>query len=172
MRFQNLLRLPKTSEDLVRDMVFFTNGFHLPKQIVFGIPKHFAPLEGDPNQNDTAVRVSLPEGCYRGDMGHKWLYYKRLDFGTLIASNPDGIVLQPGTFTLVSILPQINALYRINLAEGDILDASYTVGGGPVTMHANPNSLAWQGQINLPVSGPLPDMVPNTELNGFDAVSA
>lgn len=161
-------RPPMDSEQLVRALVFYNNGFHLPKEVVFGAPKHYAPLEGDPNQSDTSVRVSMPQGCYRGDMGHKWLHYRRLDFGQLVSPNPGGILLPPGAFSLVSILPKINALYGINLAAEDIVDATYTAGQGPATMQAYPTSLAWQGQINLPISLDLASVTPDTGLAGFD----
>jgi hypothetical protein len=157
------------SEQLLRDLVFAVNGFHLPAQATFGYPKALTPVTGDPTENDTAILVSMPQGLYGADTGSKWLYYRRMDLGRLTPVNISGILMTPGTvFSLTSILSQINSLYGVNLSVTDIIDASYVAGSGPYTMQASSGSLAWEGQVNIDVVVDIGAVTPITALSGFD----
>jgi len=160
------------SEQLLRDLIFAVNGFHLPAQATFGIPKALTPNTDDLTQNDTAVLVSMPQTLYGGDTGSKWLYYRRMDLGRLTPMNVSGILMTlDAAFSLSSILSQINNLYGTNLETSDIIDANYVAGNGPYTMQASSNSLAWEGQINVNVVLDLAAATPVISLGGFDPVN-
>lgn len=163
---------PITSEQYVRDLVYFTNGFHLPRDAVFANPTHYEPHQGDPNQSDTSVVVSMPQGRCGGDTGQKTLYYKRLFLSQLTQLTPGAIILPLASFSFSSILPQINALYGINLDVTDIIDRECSPGDDTFLLRANPNSLAWQTDIYLPIKFDVFALITVTNLFGFDPVPA
>lgn len=163
------LNYPGTSEQFIRDLVFVNNGFHLPANAEFGIPQHYTPLEGDRLHNDTVLRVYLQRSRCQPVGGHRTLRYKRMMLEDLRTWPGLEIDLPLLPYSLSGILPQINALYRTNLMLGDIVDAAFEPTEYPVTLVANPNSLAWQGEIRIPVSFSLALATPETELAGFDA---
>jgi len=159
-------KTPTTSEQYIRDLVYFTNGFHLPKDAVFGTPTHYTPLPGDSNQSDTQVVVSMLQGRCSGDTGQKTLFYRRLFLSQLNPVNSAAIVLPPQDFSLSQILPQINATYGINLDITDIVDRQCTPQDASFVLQANPNSLAWQDQVTLPIEFDL-SQLQATVLPGF-----
>ncbi|MDR3392335.1 MAG: hypothetical protein P4L77_11435 [Sulfuriferula sp.] len=159
---------PGTSEQFVRDLVFLNNGFHLPANAEFGTPRHYPPLQYDPLQNDTLLRVYLQRTRCQPVGGHRTLRYKRLDFANLTSWPGLEIDLPIALYSLSEILPKINALYRTNLALTDIVDAAFEPMQYPVMMVANPNSLAWQGQVRIPVCFNLAEATPNQHLVGFE----
>lgn len=163
---------PITSEQYVRDLVYFTNGFQLPREAVFGNPTHYEPHQGDPNQSDTSVVVSMPEGRCGGDTGQKTLYYKRLFLDQLVALNPAPIVMPPVAFLISALLPQINAIYGVNLDVTDIVDGQVQPGVGSVVIQANPNSLAWQSSLTVQVKYDFFSLIKVYDMLGFDVVPA
>jgi hypothetical protein len=163
-------RGPKTSEQLLRDLVFNTNGFHLPPDATFGTPTAFQPLPGDPWQADTFVEVSMPQGCWRPVKGSRTLYYRRMNMANLQGLVGATLNLPEAPFLLSSQLAAINAYYGINLAAPDITDITYPEGTTQFVMQANPNSLAWEGQTVL---NPLEigTVISQTDLDGFTAAT-
>lgn len=158
---------PSASEQFLRDLVFDVNGFHLPKDAVFGTPTHYTPLPADPNQSDTQVVVSMQQSRCSGDTGQRTLFYRRLFLSQLTPVSSAAIVLPPQNFSLSQILPQINATYGISLDITDIVDRQCTPQDGSFVLQANPNSLAWQDQIALPIEFDL-SQLQATSLAGFD----
>ena len=155
-----------SGQDL-RDLGFDVNGFHLPKDAVFGAPTHYTPLPADPNQSDTQVVVSMQQSRCSGDTGQRTLFYRRLFLSQLAPVSSAPIVLPPQNFSLSQILPQINATYGINLDITDIIDRQCTPADASFVLQANPNSLAWQDQITLPIEFDL-SKLQETSLAGFD----
>lgn len=156
----------------MRDLVYFTNGFHLPKDAQFESPVHYEPFQGDPNHSDTSVVVYMQAGRCSGDTGQITLFYKRLFLNELIPMDSDPIVLPLQNFLLSSILPQINAKYAINLDVTDIIDRECTVSDGSFILQANPNSLAWQNELPLYLKFTLFASVTTFDLSGFVATPA
>lgn len=154
-----------TSEELVRELVWVNNGYHLPKGAVFGPPNAFTPLPRDPRQNDTWVEVKIPKHWWQRDRGAVKLFYKRYNLNSMRPE--EGAIWTPPAvpFTVYGILPQINLYYGVNLDQNDVLDATFTTTSGPYPLVAAPGSLAWQGVGYIPI--PLPNVVTVTDLAGF-----
>jgi hypothetical protein len=67
------------------------------------------------------------------------------------------------------LLPQINAMYQIQLQPSDIVDNAYTDLSQPVVVNSNPKALCFIGSLTLSVVGPkLLQLVPNGDLDGFN----
>jgi hypothetical protein len=157
----------KSSEDILRELIFINNGFYLPRDAEFSDLASYTPLPDDPEQRDTVVKVSIPKGRWSQDTGEQWLRYKRLNLADI--PTPDsGTLVAPGVpFTAVSLLPAINAYYDILLQSEDIVDTTYPIANGPFILQAASTSLAWEGQLSMPVTFDLSDLIQVTALNAF-----
>jgi hypothetical protein len=160
-------RFAKTSEELVRDLVFKDNGYKLPKDAVFGVPNAYAPIPGDRSRRDTWVDVHVPRHWWQRDRGAVKLFYRRYNLD-MLKLNPQKILALPTeTFTLFSVLPQINAYYDTLLSEDDVMDATWEPGPGPFVMVAQSGSLAWEGEVNVAFTIPMSMVITQPNLTGF-----
>lgn len=158
-----------TSEQYVRDLVFSNNGYHLQKNVEFGTPKHFTPLVGDPRKNDTLLLIWAQKGRCEPFDGHRRLIYRRMQLSDLRTRPMAQLVLPFTSFTLYSILPQINLFYGTCFAESDLIDMTYTPNQAPFMMQAANYSLAWEGTVELPIGFDLALAITNPDLDGFSA---
>jgi hypothetical protein len=162
---------PKPSEQLVRDAVYNTNGFRLPREAVFGLPAVWQAPPDDISGRDTTVVVSMPTTSCSRDTGARQLLYQRLDLSQLQPVAGAQIVVKAVPFTLYSLLDQINTYYGVKLDQTDVIDQTFNTVTGPFNLAAQPTSLAWKNQVALPVVFDLPDLVTHPDLSGFTAVS-
>ncbi len=152
---------------MVRDLIYNTNGFRLPVNATFGTPTPYIPAAEDKTRNNTVVKVSMPEASHKPQTGQKWIHYQRWDLAKLKAQPNQQIAVPSLPFTLSSLLPQINAYYGTNLALTDFIDVTYTSLVNPITLAAMHSSLAYVGQLTLPITFPLAEAITTLDLNGF-----
>jgi hypothetical protein len=142
----------KKSQDIIRDLIYASNGFMLPATgVLFGNPTSTTPLVADAYQRDTFVRLSMDPNVFpRRYRGSRTFLYKRIDLSTLKASastpTPIQVISLPtDTYTLLN---QINAYYGLQLAQADVQNITYGSVNGAV-LAADVTSLAFQGYLTL-----------------------
>jgi hypothetical protein len=142
----------KKPQDIIRDLIYASNGFMLPATgVLYGVPTSTTPLVADAYQRDTFVQLSIDPNAYpRRYRGSRTFLYKRIDLGTLNAltsASPTILVtsLPTDSYTLLS---QINACYGLQLSQADVQNITYGSVVGAV-LAAEPTSLAFQGNLAL-----------------------
>lgn len=159
--------LQKPSEQILRDLIYFTNGFKLPKEAVFSQPAVRNQPPDEVDGSDTFVVASIPVSGWNRNTGDKTLYYRRLDLGQVQALPGAQIVVNAFPFAIYDILDQINAALGLQLSQNDVLNTTYQDTSAPVVLTAAPQSLVWKNSLVLPVSAPLPSAVTVPDLVGF-----
>lgn len=158
----------KPASEILTDLIFRSNGIWIMYgNVEFGTPEALPnPLPWAPN---TVVKVVADmveddslEGCTQ-------IVYRRLPLSELIQTVSTPIQVPQFPFKVSDLLPQINAMYQIQLQPSDIVDNAYTDLSQPVVVNANPKALCYIGSLTLSVVGPkLLQLVPNGDLDGFN----
>ncbi|WP_144106744.1 hypothetical protein [Paraburkholderia sp. BCC1886] len=148
--------LNKSAQDLLRDRIFHSNGFLVPKTgMLYGVPKAVTPLPADVYERDTVIRVSVdPTVPFQRYRGEKCFLYKRTDLSTLtaVSSTPTPIAVASYPTTTYALLVQINAYYGLQLTEDDVQDITYASSLSPI-MAATTTSLNYTGNLTLNLTG-------------------
>jgi hypothetical protein len=162
------MRYRKPSEQIVRDLIFYTLGYVLPPEAAFTQLEAYEPVAEDPLKRDTKVLVYIPDHVYSRSHGARWIKYRRLDLGLLEKQGQGQLTAHTFPFSTYDILDQINLLYNIDLSHDDVQDVAYVDSTQPYKLIAKPGSLAWQNTLVLDVAVPsLPNLVSDAEPPGF-----
>jgi hypothetical protein len=149
----------KSSQDIIRDLIYSSNGFMLPATgVLYGIPSAITPLVADRYQRDTLIQLSMdpsiPSKLFRGSRS---FLYKRIDLAQLIPVAATPVPIQVASFPTdtYTLLAQINAYYGLKLSYADVQNITYTSIVGAI-MAATLGSLAFEGNctLNLQLAAP------------------
>jgi hypothetical protein len=153
----------KPSVDILRDLIYASNGFMLPASgVLYDTPLAVTPLVADRYQRDSVIKVQMdPTVPYQQWRGHRTFLYKRLNFADLIPNVPWNVTPTPIPITtyptnVYALLPQINAYYGLQLTEADVLNTSFASSAATFQMTAAPGSVSWEGTTYLPIQGYTP----------------
>lgn len=165
-------RYKKPSEEIIRDLIWFSNGFRVPNDVVtFGNPVSFTPYPGDSIRRDTRVTLTGKITNTRYFQGSTTVFYRRLTFQELTVLDNKPIVVTNFPFTTWQILDQLNERYGIMLEKSDVFNIVYETMEGPFKVVARPESLVWQGELDLTdVVFENLDLLKVTDLSGFQEV--
>ena len=162
----------KPASEILTDLIFQSNGIWIMYgNIEFGTPEALPnPLPWAPN---TVVQVTADmveddsiEGCTK-------IIYRRVPLSELIQSVSSPIQIPQYPFKISDLLPQINAMYQIQLQPTDIIDATFNDLSQPIVLNAAPGALCYIGYLTLQVIGPnIVQLVTNTDLDGFTEYQA
>lgn len=159
----------KPAREILRDLVYYTNGYRLQPTAEFTVPQPYSAPEEDTSGRDTTITVYIPYQACGRQRGSKRLVYRRFDLG-LLTPKPDAkITVNAFPFTLYGILDKINAAYGIQLTQDDVEDATFTTLQEVYPMTAKATSLAWSKTMNVAITTDLPALISVTQLDGFTA---
>jgi hypothetical protein len=169
----------KPAEQILRDLIFATNGFLVPPQgILFGNPIAQTPLTGDRYQRDTVITIEAdPAMPWQQLTGTQTLLYKRVNLADFLpAANASGGTVVPIPITayptdIWTLLPLINAYYGLQLTQADVLNTPIPAPVWPITMTANPASPAFSGSVVLNIAGVTPPPPPTSDGTSGDGTS-
>jgi hypothetical protein len=141
----------KPAVDILRDLIYATNGFMLPATgVLYGTPLVVTPLVADPYQRDTVIEVSMdPSVPYQPWTGHRTVLYKRLSLANMVL--PMGVTpIQVAALptTTYAMLAVINAYFGLQLSEADVQNTTYTEANA-FLLSAAPGSLAFEGSLDI-----------------------
>lgn len=159
--------LSKPPQLLLLDLIYISTGIRIELRDVeaVGIPQvvdQRLDLDDDP---DTFITVDIKtDSDTRFDRVEGYMY-RRIKFHEVGLLRIGSEFVFP--LTLHGILTQLNAKYKINLTPADVIDRSYTERPAYIDFVANPNSLNWEGDIQLPTGDVLFAI---TDLDGFKEV--
>lgn len=161
----------KPSKELVVDLINADTG----RQFAYGEVTFDNPIERSIHGKNTevVVRGVLEEGY----TGAKVLHYDRLHLGTAMPpAEPEGVELMvpnDGFITTGEISERLNRMFGLALEPEDFVDVDLEISSlpMPLTLTANPNSLAWRGTMAISLVQDRPmfaDAVIDPNLDGFE----
>lgn len=145
----------KPSQEIIRDLIFYVNGFMLPETgVTYGAPAAFAgPDTGYFSYLNTSVEVSIAYQPYVPNYGKRTFFYSRLNLGNAYpVTNPTPIVVASYPTDTYTLLPQINAYYGLQLGESDVLNTPYANAATDFLVTAAVTSLVWTPASALDVT--------------------
>lgn len=160
--------LKKPSEEIVRELIYFTNGVKFDsRDVTFGAPEVY-PIAGfDTIERNTRLTVS--PGNISGFSGDRIVFYRRLDLKDITPVSLNSITIFELPVSTHQLLDQINLRYGLSLSVDDVQDVMYPSTQGPFPLIAKASSLVWIGEYSLPLSFPAINLLgPNLE--GFTRV--
>lgn len=174
----NYFNFNKPAEQILRDLIFATNGFLVPAEgVLFGTPVAVTPLLGDRQQRNTTITIEMDASMpWQNLTGLQTLMYKRPSLADFVPvqSPVMPIVIASYPVTIWELLPQINAYYGLQLTEADVLNTEYDAPVYPIVMYAAPGSVAFTGSVVLNVQGviaPVPPTSDGTSGTGSDGTT-
>jgi len=156
--------LNKPSEEIVRELIYFTNGVRFGKEDVsFGAPKVVEMVPYDGVLRNT--QLSVFGNKQYGYSNERVIYYGRLSLASLVAKSANPIIIRRMPCYTYDILDQINFHYGVQLSEEDVQNVYYASVAGPFPLIAKPDSLVWINRIDLAVQFPSLN-IQQPDLNG------
>lgn len=165
------LRYKKPSEEIVRDLIWYSCGLRLPPEMItFGKPEPFEPYPNDPIHRNTVVRTSGIIKKTRYFKGSQIIRYCRLNLNEVANHQPNRtIVIDRYPFTTYDILDQVNEIWGLMLSREDVIDTLYESHQADFVIRASPDSLVWIGELDF--SDQAPNILTKVRLNGFKKYS-
>ena len=158
----------KTSDEIFRDLVYYTNGYRLPHHatVVKVEPNPFQTQ--DPLGRDTQAEVAIPADPYchaPQQMSTRTVTYSRLNLSVL-QPRWDRYFEAPTTdSSTYQLLDQINQYFNTCFTVYDLEDVAYPAGNFALVLRAQAMSSAWQGQYGQVPQ--LANLIPVKKLAGF-----
>lgn len=175
----------KSSEEIVNDLIYHTNGIILDiGKVKFGDPTEYTIIPVDTLDDivrNTKVSIQALGSSRRAFRGESIVFYRRLDLNWL-ESDYEPFDLNVTQIYSKELIPFLNLYYGLKLSENDILNELITKDDKPYKVKAHPNSLVWIGEtkVNLRFADSLvttnrlfgfrdivTSMIGNKELSGF-----
>ena len=151
----------KPPEDVVIDLINFDNGtaFSPTTLLVVGDPVAIPAAPPVFRNTEIIVRPTSTTKKY----GTTRLWYNRVALSSVPGLRSITVAVPPNVFMLSDIIPLVNARYHINLTPADYINTNLPPidqYSRLVTIQAAPDSLVYNGQLDLVVSIDGSDGVP------------
>lgn len=158
----------KTSDEIFRDLVYYTNGYRLPRHaaVVKVEPNPFQAQ--DPLNRDTQADVAIPpDPCCHApqEQSVQTVTYSRLNLSVLQPRWDRYFEAPSGASSTYDLLNQINEYFNTCFTVHDLEDVTYPAGNFALVLKAKPLSIAWQGQYGRVPQ--LANLIPIKKLSGF-----
>lgn len=161
----------RPAEQILYDLLFYTGGAWLPKDsLSFGEPRPLGPFPGDPYQRDTILEVTVGPAASDRQRGSVSIRYAKLNLGEQPQVVEGDVQVTSFPFTSHQLLPQLNALYGLQLDVVDLVNVVYREPSAEYAVQADPKSLVWRGGLTFTtnyVEVSLADIWLVTELSGL-----
>lgn len=142
----------KSTKELALEQIAISTGYRIPaSKVIFNVPKALDIFPGIKTDENTYIDAKVQSGYVPTSDGNAGFLYRREDLGVLDAVD-DFVITPPDyPYTLLDILPQINAYLGTQLGKDDVVNSTHYDNAEGLILRASPQSLMWVGTKTLSV---------------------